>query len=270
VLVDPDVVEPTNLNRLVGATPADARRSRFKVDVARRLVRRIRPGAQVRALPLPAGHPQVVAVLKGLDLLFGCTDNHGSRLLLNQMAVQYLIPYLDLGAGLQAAAADRLAAGGGQVRLVRPGDFCLACIDGIDRTRAAVDLLPPQARQRRAARGYVQDEDLPTPAVLFLNNTVASLAVAEFVNLWTGYRAPAPLLYFDLLGSRLTPAHAERQAGCIACGEGGSLALGDLEPLPGLQIECRPDPIPTLTGLPGLPVLQAEGSGAADGEEWGT
>ena len=227
VLVDPDVVELTNLNRLVGATRADASRSRLKVHVARRTVRRVNPRARVRALPVWLDDAQAITALKGLDLLFGCTDNHGSRLALNQLEVQYLIPYLDLGAGLAVASDDRLQAAGGQVQVVRPGSFCLACINGIDRTRAAQDLMSPTARQRRVARGYATGMDLPTPAVLFLNAEVASLAMAEFVNLWTGYRPPLPLLYYDLLHARLTPAGAQRQMSCIACGDQRGLALGD-------------------------------------------
>lgn len=247
VLVDPDVVELTNLNRLVGATRADARRSRLKVRVAQRLVRQIHPETRVRALPLSLGDPEAIAALKGVDLLFGCTDSHGSRLVLNQVAVQYLIPYLDLGVGLQVADHGQLVAAGGQVRLVRPGDFCLACIDGIDRGQAARDLMSPIERNREVARGYVQGEDLPTPAVLFLNAELASQAVAEFVNLWTGYRASVPLLYYDLLQSRLTAVKADRQKSCVACGEGGGLALGDLVPLPAVGNIQLPDSVPVLT-----------------------
>jgi molybdopterin/thiamine biosynthesis adenylyltransferase len=252
VLVDPDVVELTNLNRLVGATRADAHRSRLKVHVARRTVRRVNPKARVRALPVSLDDPKAMTALKGLDLLFGCTDNHGSRLILNQLAVQYLIPYLDLGAGLAVAPDDRLAAAGGQVQLVRPGAFCLACIDGIDRARAAQDLMSPQARQRQVTRGYAQGVDLPTPAVLFLNAEMASLAMAEFVNLWTGYRTPTPLLYYDLLNARLTSAGAERQTSCIACGEGRGLALGDLESLPITGGDHSPDSVPVLVREPCL------------------
>ncbi|MFZ5919065.1 MAG: ThiF family adenylyltransferase, partial [Chloroflexota bacterium] len=246
VLVDPDTVELTNLNRLVGATRSDARRGRFKVHVAKRLVRRINPTARVQALSMSVSAPEALAVLKGVDLLFGCTDSHGSRLILNQLAVQYLIPYLDTGAGLRVTPDDHFEAAGGQIRLIMPGSFCLACIDGIDRLQAAQDLMSSLARQRRIARGYIQNADLPTPAVLFLNNILASLAVAEFVNLWTGFRAAAPLLYFDLLHSRLTPAAAERQRLCIACGEGGNLALGDLEPLACVGSENLSDTVPVL------------------------
>ena len=95
-------------------------------------------------------------------------------------------------------------------------------------------------------RGYVRDIDLPTPAVLFLNAEMASLALAEFVNLWTGYRPPGHLLYYDLLHARLTPAGAERHASCIACGEGAALALGDLEPLPMIGQDHLPHSVPVL------------------------
>lgn len=262
VLVDPDVVELTNLNRLVGATRADARLSRLKVHVARRSVQRVNPRARVQALPISLADPGALDALKGLDLLFGCTDNHGSRLILNQLAVQYLVPYLDLGAGLAVASDGRLAAAGGQVQAVIPGEFCLACIDSIDRTRAARDLMSPQARQRQVDRGYIQDIDLPTPAVLFLNAEMASLAMAEFVNLWTGYRPPNHLLYYDLLRARLTPAGAEHRASCIACGQGAALALGDLQPLPGTDADQAPHSVPALIRDSGLePARLGAGAG---------
>jgi molybdopterin/thiamine biosynthesis adenylyltransferase len=233
VLVDPDVVETSNLNRLVGAREADARRSRPKVRVAGRLVQGINSQARVHELVAGVQQKQSLEALRGGDLLFGCTDNDGSRLILNQLAVQYLLPYLDLGAGLQARGQGQLAAAGGQVRLVQPGAFCLACIDGIDRAQAAVDLLPPLARERRERRGYLQESQMPTPAVLFLNNLVAAHAVSEFVCLWTGYREPAALLHIDLLKPQLLAATAERSPDCVTCGQNGVLGLGDLEAVAG-------------------------------------
>ncbi len=246
VLVDPDIVEVTNLNRLVGARPRDAHDGRPKVKVARRLARQINPGLKVQVLALPAGDPRAVAVLKGTDLILGCVDNHACRLILNQLAIQYLVPYLDLGAGLEAAPEGGLSAAGGQVRLVCPGRACLACTDGIDRTEAAQEMLSPLARQRQAARGYIHGIDIPTPAVLFLNNAIASLAVAEFVNMWTGYRTAGEHLYFDLLRPQLTSARADRWPSCIACGTEGTLALGDQVPLPGVGVERLPDHVPVL------------------------
>src|SRR5947209_9467734 len=44
---DPDVVEASNLNRLIGATPKDAFEKTLKVDVASRLVTAVNPEAIV-------------------------------------------------------------------------------------------------------------------------------------------------------------------------------------------------------------------------------
>ena len=47
VVVDPDVVEDTNLNRLVGATAADVERGTAKGEIAERVIRGVNPKARV-------------------------------------------------------------------------------------------------------------------------------------------------------------------------------------------------------------------------------
>lgn len=47
ILFDPDQVEHSNLNRLVGATTRDADDRTYKVDVAARLVEALNPAAHV-------------------------------------------------------------------------------------------------------------------------------------------------------------------------------------------------------------------------------
>ena len=49
LLLDPDTVEPSNLNRIIGGEPTDAEGTP-KVNVAARSIRRIRPNANVEAL----------------------------------------------------------------------------------------------------------------------------------------------------------------------------------------------------------------------------
>jgi len=46
VLVDPDIVEHTNLSRLVGGTADDAEQKRLKVDVAARTIRGVNPNVE--------------------------------------------------------------------------------------------------------------------------------------------------------------------------------------------------------------------------------
>ena len=89
VLVDPDVVELTNLNRLVGASAMDAQKARPKVYVARSAIRQAVPKATVRALKTDVFDPLAQRALKACDLLIVATDNHSSRMAANRLAVQY-------------------------------------------------------------------------------------------------------------------------------------------------------------------------------------
>jgi len=49
VIVDPQVIEDKNLNRLVGGTAADIEAGTTKVDIATRLIRAVRPDAHIEA-----------------------------------------------------------------------------------------------------------------------------------------------------------------------------------------------------------------------------
>ncbi len=243
VLVDDDVVEESNRNRLMGTTAADAIRKEPKVNLARRVARRIDPGIRIRRVNLPVQSAEAIEALKQCDILFGCTDGHGSRLILNQLAVQYLIPYMDLGCGIQAG--DTVNYVGGQVATVLPGGFCLSCIDRIDRVAAAQELGDEISKRRFTARGYIKDSDMPTPSVAFLNHMVAALAVNEFVCLWLGVRPVRQLLYFDLIGNKTTIANSGKNESCLTCQDYG---MGNLLPIidTGSNVMCQT--IPTIKG----------------------
>lgn len=233
VIADADVVELSNLNRLVGATPDDANARRLKVDVACRMIHAIAPEAAVEALPTTLLDPLAHQALKAVDVLFGATDNHGARLILNdRLAVQYLIPYIDVGTGLEANADGRLTHAGGWVRTVIPGQWCLQCIGVIDGEQATLDLLPATEREQARRHGYVSHADVPAPSVVFLNSTLASLAVGELMNLVTGFKPPHPLIWYDLFKQRSMPVAAEPRADCPACSAEALLGIGDLEAFP--------------------------------------
>lgn len=232
ILVDHDRVETSNLNRLIGATPWDARWRLPKVEVARRHLREINPRVKVVSLCKSVTTPKAIQLLKGADILFGCTDNHGSRLVLNQLSVKYLIPYIDIGTGIDTDGNGHIKHAGGQVRIGLPGDFCLECINGIDRVQAAQDLATPWERERQRTQGYISGENVHAPAVIFLNQTLASMAVAQFAGLITGFKAVTRVIFYDLLRDTTLPTGAMGRMDCVCCGEGRLLGLGDLEPFP--------------------------------------
>jgi molybdopterin/thiamine biosynthesis adenylyltransferase len=245
-LVDPDVVEPSNLNRLIGATAADAGQRRPKVAVLARYATAVRPDTRVVALPLPVDHPDVWRLVAGCDALIAGVDGDGARLVTNRLAVQYLLPLIDLGTGITTDGRGAISDAGGQVRCVLPGGFCLQCIDGIDLTAAGRQRAPAAMRPLYRERGYVLTEDVPAPSVVTLNAAVAAEGVNELLALFTGARPLQPYRLYDFRAGRWEALGARRRQDCVVCGPGGYLGLGDLEPIRGA---------PALAAIPAVPAV---------------
>jgi molybdopterin/thiamine biosynthesis adenylyltransferase len=250
VLIDHDIVATSNLNRLIGATEDDLNQP--KVQVYEDLIRAISPRTKVTTVHAPILSEDALLASKQGDLILGCVDNHGARLVLNQLAVQYVIPLLDAGTGARLGGGQTLTHAGGQVQAVLPGLGCLECRGFIDARQAALDLAPPHVRQREMEHGYGTRE--PAPSVIFLNGVVASLQVAEAVKLLSGaVRGTASnqlaITGYDLLGQTLTRASVQGSETCPACGPDGVAGLADLSPL---QVAGEPPtPPPVLTTASG-------------------
>ena len=239
-----------------GATLKDANRRRRKIDVVADIIRAIDPSAKITGFNKTFPTAESAAALKTADVVFGCVDTHGSRLLLNTFAVQYMLPYIDIGVGIDADADGKVTEAGGQYRVVMPGGFCLECVRAIDSTAASNDLLAPDQRKVHQQRGYIPSEDIPAPAVVFLNGVLSSLAVAEFLNMLTAFRPAQRLTYYFLHDQTMRAVDvSDRRPDCAACIPTGRMAQGDLEQtlgLPGQSTlnlstipkpsDARPDP----------------------------
>lgn len=247
VCVDPDVVEVSNLPRLPYATAKDV--GRLKVAVAADYVRRTQPGTPFVACTCAVAAPAARQQLAGCDVLFGCGDNDGVRLVLNDLAVRHGIPLIDLGADIRSSA-DKVEAGG-QVRVVVPGaTACLACSGAIDVAQAALDVLDPDARALYAQRGYVLDGDGgPTPSVALLNSLVAQFAATAFLALaGSGPLARWDYAHIDWRTGQSTIAHTTRRLDCPVCGAGGCLFQGSAEVLPLAGAEPAWQPVSAASG----------------------
>lgn len=280
VLVDPDIVELTNLNRLVGASAMDAQKARPKVYVARSTVRQAVPKATVRALKTDVFDPVAQRALKACDLLIVATDNHSSRMAANRLAVQYLIPLVHAGFNVSVGepAKDRsdlrpVTDVSGEFAIPDLGRWCLQCAGIIDPQAAGWELAPAGQRAILRQRGYVVDT--PAPAVGHLDGVVAALAAAEIHNLVAAFKPQHRYLTYDALRAELVPlsvggpAHkVAALAACPVCSpDDGVLGLGDLEPLPDYRRAAQaqlPTPAQLLPHAPGqkspdLPTLPPAG-----------
>lgn len=103
LVVDYDVVDETNLSRIVGATAADV--GRLKVDVARDLAARIDPDVVVDGIDGDIAYTDDGRRLLDADFAFLATDNILSRYAFNLVCHQFLLPGIQVGAKVTGDAA---------------------------------------------------------------------------------------------------------------------------------------------------------------------
>jgi hypothetical protein len=229
VLVDPDVVEESNLNRLIGATPEDATEERTKVEVAARNIKRIDARSQVTALRCTVSTARALRALRDCDVLIAATDDDASRMIVNALACQYLIPLLHVGVNLAPDGTGGFDDISGEIALPEAGRWCLLCSGIVDAQRAARDLACPDERALLHERGYLPGT--PAPAVYHLNGVVASLAAAELHNLIWPYKQIRRYVVYRELAGELMTVEVPASERCLYCRPDGLLGLGDLAPL---------------------------------------
>ena len=225
VLIDSDHLELTNLNRVVGAGEIDV--GLPKSDLARRHVEAIAPAARVRSVIGDIVHAAVAKELLDADVILCCTDSHGSRSVIQQVAYQYLIPCIDVGSTI-TTQDGRVTGVFGRVQLLGPDQACLWCTGLLSSEEVRRDML--SAFERRADP-YIQGAHEPAPSVISLNGTVVSLAVTMLLGIVTPVPVEPRHLIYNASASTLRPVRAEAQAGCFICSRQGVLARGDLQPL---------------------------------------
>lgn len=216
VLIDDDYVDVTNLNRLIGAFPADADAKTPKVAVAARQIGQINSKAAVRTIQKNLRTREALEGLLDCPVISGCVDHDGPRLILMELAAAFEAIYID--SAVEIIPQDgRIAEFGGRVVLARPGEYCLDCAQQINMERAKWELESAVARETRRDHGYGLGEETPTPAVVSLNGVIANLAVTEFLVMTTGIREPNRHLTYHALRGNVNIRTDKRRDDCFTC-----------------------------------------------------
>lgn len=219
-LIDPDDVEHTNLNRLVGATAVDV--GRAKADVAANLVAAIRPGGVAHAVRGDICDAAVVRKLLTCDFFFCCTDSEGSRAILNQMAYQYFLPGIDLGVAIRIREG-RVTHISGRVQALSPDRPCLLCSEVLNPEQVRRDLLSEEARSNDR---YIDGARVPQPAVISINTVTAGFAVSMMLSMVTSIPGPRnQRIRFE--SGTVSCVEVERRASCPVCSTMGALGRAD-------------------------------------------
>ncbi|MYM00195.1 hypothetical protein GR702_20800 [Novosphingobium sp. FGD1] len=225
-LIDPDLVETTNLNRVVGTIPSDV--GAPKVEVAARMMRAIRPSMTIVALCADVVDVGNMASLTACDFILLCTDSHASRALVNQVAYQFFIPVIDMGVSITTAQGD-VTHITGRVQMLSPGLACLTCTRALDGDQIRQELMTPE--QRMADR-YVIGERVPQPAVISINSTVSSLAITMLLGAVTPVPAKPRFQRYDGIRGEVRTLASNPVHDCIACSRHGALGRGQNWDLP--------------------------------------
>jgi hypothetical protein len=180
---DPDHVEDSNLNRMVGAWNSDIAEQTMKTHVIKRTVKAIAPLTKVECFP--GKWQEYTALIKDCDVIFGCVDSYLARAELEATARRFCIPLIDIG--MDVHVVDDTPAISGQVFMSLPGETCMWCAAFLRN-----DVIGNEVAQYGAAGGR--------PQVVWPNGVLASVAVGLAVELITGFsrdRKNCEYLSFD-------------------------------------------------------------------------
>ena len=198
-VMDFDLVEAHNLDRLIGAAPRDAHLRRPKVYVAEReaTVAATAERCSVDVSDWSICEPEGVRLALDHDLIFSCVDRPWPRAVLNSLAYSDLIPVIDGGIAIDVLDGGKMRNATWRSHVVRPGRPCMSCNRQLDLGTVSLErqgLLDDPAYIGGASAGRVP----VNPNVAPLSVNVAASLLAQYVSFSVapgGLGDPGPLQY---------------------------------------------------------------------------
>ena len=191
ILVDPDRVEEKNLNRILNATKKDADSQVLKVEVMARSIEQMGLGTNVILIPENLSSPRAVKAVAECDVVFGCMDGVEGRHLLNRLAAFYLLPYFDVGVGLEGDNSGGITEVCGAIHYLQPDRSSLLSRNVYtlkDVEAASLKRTNPDIYKEHLKLNYIKGVREDRPAVISVNMQIASMAVNEFLARLHPYR----------------------------------------------------------------------------------
>ncbi len=242
LLIDKDKVEVSNLNRLYGATLADANEGALKVNVLKKSLDSIGLNCNIKVISDWVMGQDCQDALKSCDIIFSCTDDHSGRILLNRLAYFYHIPLIDMGLEISLTENEpkEINAIIARVTVVFPGKQCLLCRKVVNTHIAREEVLKrtdPEAYQRQKEEAYVTGEGNPSPAVITFTNETSTMAVNELLHRITGFKNSSNTDHFvNFINIQNQDSNCIRKPGseinedCPICSKNDYWGIGDIIP----------------------------------------
>lgn len=219
VLVDPERLSSSNLERLHGSYERHLSTLPYKVEVVRQLIHQINPDALVTGLVGNILHENVIDELLRCDMVLGCMDSVHGRVALSDFSQHFLLPSLDIGVamdGTNGKVTEQVI----EFTQYSPGLPCAYCGQRVNSAQLNYELMTDEERARReeqaelaSARGddadqYWHGRPRQLPTVGYLTSCAGSMAAGYVEGTLTGaFAIPHTTMQFDCGKYRL---------GCVA------------------------------------------------------
>ncbi len=168
ILVDFDIVDFSNLHRMIGSCPQDAIDGLYKTQVIEHLIKQINPDANVTIVNSKWQDNE--KLLRECDAVFGCVDSYTVRDELERYCRRFLVPYIDIGMDVHDSPNGYAISG--QVVTSLPNSPCMWCLGYLTNNKLSQEQL-----NYGAAGGK--------PQVVWPNGVLASIAISQCVFLPT-------------------------------------------------------------------------------------
>lgn len=198
-VMDFDVVEVRNLDRLIGATPRDAHLRRPKVHVASREATAAATAhyCSVELSDRSICEPEGLRLALDHDLVFSCVDRSWPRAVLNSLAYSDLIPVIDGGIAIDTFDSGEMRNATWRSHVVRPRRPCMSCNRQLDLGTVALER-QGLLRDPAYIQGARESRRPVNPNVAPLSVSVAASMLAQYVSFNvapSGLGDPGPLQY---------------------------------------------------------------------------
>ena len=225
-----DTIDETNLNRILHSRRKDADGGVLKSARTTEVI--AETGLPTRVVVVKGGDIREASVadkLRSCDVLFGCVDREWPRLILSEVAYQYLLPLIDMGTEIGVAPdGNELQSLDSRVSYVGPGNPCLSCTGIVTNEGLRLEGLSEEELERTITMGYCKDLRLHAPAVMDLNMRAASYAMLLLRHLLQPFMAtPLPTSIREgLTNFAIKPRFEKSNADCLICARQERLGSG--------------------------------------------
>lgn len=198
-IIDDDLVEKSNLNRLQSAKFSDV--GKRKVDVIKNYLIQLFDELDINAIAESLNSENCYDALQSADVIFGALDNDAARLTLTKFSAQFLTPYFDLGTAV--TIDDKVDFKSRMFFTIPCVTSCMNCskFEILDRKQAEYSAVDTDMLKILRNRGYINQlpEDESTPSVYALNMSAVGMLLTEFLNWVNCYKPVATVISSSFL-----------------------------------------------------------------------